>query len=97
MQGEAGGRRRPARVAVEHGDDDRHVRPADGDDQRHAQHQGQQGHQGQGPDAAGHGEVHRQGQGGQPEGRVQGMLAGKLDRLAADQPLELAEGDDRAR
>jgi hypothetical protein len=41
VQAEADARRRPARVAVEHGHHHRHVGAADGDDDQHAQHKGQ--------------------------------------------------------
>ncbi len=37
-------RRRPARIAVEHRDHDRHVRPADGDDQQEADHESRGNH-----------------------------------------------------
>jgi hypothetical protein len=60
VQREAGRRRRPARVAVEHRDDHRHVGAADGDDQGAAEREGQQRHQHQREHAAGHREVHRQ-------------------------------------
>ena len=52
-QREADARRRPARIGVEHRHHHRHVGAADGDDQRHAEHEGDQHDQPEGRVALG--------------------------------------------
>ncbi|KAF5299739.1 hypothetical protein FQA39_LY19170 [Lamprigera yunnana] len=98
---EARGRRRPAGVAVEHGDHHRHIRTAnrhhhvDAEQQRDHRHHGQRQH------ALGHGfgadEFAAKPDDDQERRQVEPMAARQQQRLAADLAVELAKGDQRAR
>ena len=97
LDGEADAACRPAGIAVQHGDDHRHVRPADRDDQQKAQSDSQPRNQ---PEhrrrAAMSHEDHDQRQDDQPQDQVQLVLELEQDGRALHQRLELGEGDQRA-
>ncbi len=97
---EARGRRGPARVAVEHRDDHRHVGAADGHDHVHAEQQRDHGHEDErhhaGLDGLGAQELPTEPDHEQQAGQVEPVPAGQQQRLAADPRRQLAEGDQRA-
>ncbi len=95
-EAEADGRRRPAGITVEHGDHDRHVRPADAHDQVIADEERQQGQQDQRP-ASGVAHVHdgkQQRETG--SSRVQQVPAGQFLGRGVDLARQFAIGDHRA-
>src|SRR5690606_39374884 len=100
VQREADAGRRPARVAVEHGYHHRHVGAAEGDDDQHADDEGQ-GHQdGEGGDITGEGVHQAQADDHQPYHQIEQVLALEDHRRTLEQaePLlagQLAEGDHR--
>ena len=96
LQREADAGRGPARIAVQHGDDDRHVGAADRQDQEEADQQRQDDNQPEGPDRLVHAEPDDQTDQRDAQRRVQRVLHREDQRLAGDQALELTEGDDRA-
>ena len=95
-QREADRGRRPARVAVEHRDDDRHVGAADRHDQVPADEAGDERDEDHRPDA-GAGEVEdAEEQAKEPGADVDQVPVRQGQRLRGDLPGELAVGDDRA-
>ena len=100
-QHEAGGRRRPARVAVEHRHHDRHVGAADRHDHVDAEQQRDHGHHRQrqvaGGDRVGVDELAAVPDHEQQQREVEPVAPGQQHRLAVDLARQLAEGDHRAR
>jgi hypothetical protein len=97
---ETGRRGRPAGVAVEHRDDDGHVRAADGDDEVHAEDAGDRGHDEQRREAGvalGLHEHDAEHDAGDHHCQVEGVARGQQQRLAADAAAQLQERDDRTR
>jgi hypothetical protein len=96
----AGGRRGPARVAVEHRHHHRHVGAADGHDHVHAEQQRDHGHHQQRQhavlDVVGVEELAAEPDDDQQARQVEPVAARQQQRLAADLARQLAEGDDRA-
>ena len=97
---EAGRRRRPARVAVEHRHHDRHVGAADRHDHVDAEEQGDDGHDDHRRHRLGHAvrvdERIAEVDDGQEPGEIEQVPRRQQQRLAADLGGELAEGDHRA-
>ena len=96
LDGEADAARRPAGVAVQHRDDDRHVGAADRDDQQEAERNGKNRDQPEDRLQPGRDECDDQQQQDHPERRVQRVLVGKRNRRARHQRLQLRERDHRA-
>ncbi len=96
-QREADARRRPARVGVEHRDDDRHVGAADRHDDEHAESQRRRG---DGPEqqrrAARLAEPVDQQHQQHRQRQIDEMARRENDRLARHAPRQLGEGDHRA-
>ena len=96
LQREADARRRPARVRVQHGDHDRHVRAANRNDQQDPDRQGEAGHDAEPDHVLVANKQRNQGDDRDPEQQVQWMLQREYRRRAADQPLKLEEGHNGA-
>ena len=100
-QHEAGRRRGPARVAVEHRHHDGHVGAADRHHHVHAEEQCDHGHHGERQDArlqvVGLQELHAEPDHREQPGEVEQVPPGQQHRLAADLAGQLAERDDRTR
>ena len=95
--GETNARRRPAGIAVQHGDHDRHIRAANGDDQQIAQREGQTRDQ---PEedrrTRGHKQQDKQQQ-QRTKRRIDLVLPLEGDGRARHPAIKLEEGDDRTR
>ncbi len=94
--GEADAARRPARIGVEHRDDDRHVGAADRQDEEETERQRDDDQQHEGDGGFGGDEPGKDGDQRDTERGIEEMLPGEDERLARDQALQLGEGDDRA-
>ncbi len=96
MQREAHRRRRPARIGVQHRHDDRHVRPADRDDQQEADREAQHGDGEEHPRTLIGQEIADEAEDRRERAEVDDVARGQQDRLAAHIAVELGEGDHRA-
>ncbi len=97
MQREAHRRRRPARIGVEHRHHDRHVRPADRDDQQEADDEAERGHRADHPQALVGDEIAGEAKDRDQRAEIDDVAQRQQDRRTAHLAGELEEGDDRAR
>ena len=95
--GEANARRRPAGIAVQHGNHDWHISAANRDDQQEAQHQGQDGNHPEQHITAGDHEQHHQHRQQNAQPQVQHMLTLEHDGRARHAAIKLRKGNHRTR